>query len=572
MDPLSGPEAVAIICGPMSTVPTPSLPLDRWATPEVPRRFRDYLTPLRRHKWSILVLALAGLIAGAFYANRLAPTFTAHGQVEIGLGLVSSATSAQVAASSINPVDEQNLMASRTVAELAKARMGTDESVGDLQARLTVTAIPNSTILGFSFSDPSAEGAQRGGQAFADSYLQLKTMRFTESLANKQPFIKQQIERLQDRLTQVDTELVQLQAGTPNARLLATERATLLSQINTLHAQLQNLKNIAIDVGNVISAPELPRKPNLLKVLAYILFGGGGLLLGLVIGVVIAYIRESASDRLRGAADLEEHLGAPVLGVIPRSKRAKSELIMLAQPDGPEADEYWALSLNFVHAASQVGARKILVTSSTPNEDKSTVAANLAGALAASGERVTLVTADHDRPWMGPALGATDDPAGTLAAVLAGTAQLEDVVQTSKIASLLVVAGGSLHENRGLIASDALEEALRQLVEGSEFLIVDAAPLIVADPLMMIPAIDGVLYVADAKESTRAEAIRARQQVEEVGGQILGAALSGFVPGDSRSESMAPSRKERRLRNRYLTDVLEGTNATTVSDPPIEVK
>jgi non-specific protein-tyrosine kinase len=535
------------------------MPLDRWATPEVPRRFRDYLTPLRRHKWLILALAVLGFLGGFVFTKRLQPSYTSSAQIEAGAGLVTTATS-QAAGNNVNVLDEQALMSSESVATLAQQELGTDESAAALRGRLTVTPMVNSSILGIAFSDSSAEAAQKGAQAFADSYMQLKTARLTNQLTTREEQIKKDMKDVQSQLDDVNNKLGNATPGSVEANQLGTQRASLSARLNQLQAQLQNLMAFTVDAGTVISEPSLPSSPDLPPALALLVFGGGGLVFGLVIGIIIAYILEAVSDRIRGAADLEERLGAPVLGLIPKSKRAESELTMVVQPSGPDAEDYWTLSVNLAHAASEMHVRKLLVTSSAPNEGKSTVAANLAGALAASGMRVTLVTADLQRPWVVEALGASEDKAGGLAAVLAGDARIDDVVRATQIANLRVVPGGALHAHRGLLSSDAMDAAIAELLQESELLIVDGAPLIVADPLIILPSVDAVLYVTDAMKSTRAEAIRAREQMEEAGGRVLGAVLNRVVPG--KSEGMSFYRKERKLRLRYLTPSTNGASAT----------
>src|SRR5712691_1122707 len=160
-----------------------------------------------------------------------------------------------------------------------------------------------------------------------------------------------------------------------------------------------------IRVGNAslidpAEVPTVPVKPR--KTMNTIL----GLLVGSGVGLSIAFGLTALNTTIRTPDDLEQELGLPCLGAIrrfriPKEEPGRGELIVLVRPHSPEAEAFRTVRTSIMLARSELPSKAILLTSITPNEGKTVVAANLAVALAQAGRKVLLVDADMRKPRLG---------------------------------------------------------------------------------------------------------------------------------------------------------------------------
>src|SRR5581483_9269843 len=126
-----------------------------------------------------------------------------------------------------------------------------------------------------------------------------------------------------------------------------------------------------------------------------------GLLLGLVLGVALAFLRDELDTRVRTSDEVARVLELPLLARLaepPRRLRGKTRLVTVERPHGPHAEAFRMLRTNFDCVNLDRGARMLMVTSALQGEGKSTTTANLAVALARSGKHVLLVDFDLRRP------------------------------------------------------------------------------------------------------------------------------------------------------------------------------
>jgi receptor protein-tyrosine kinase len=274
---------------------------------------------------------------------------------------------------------------------------------------------------------------------------------------------------------------------------------------------------------------------------------GLGLALGLLLGAAVAFVHDRTDRRLRGRDDLAELLDRPVLTPIPplsrwpRSRlrrRQPSPLAMRDQPTSPAAEAYRLLQARVTFLADQLGVTSIMVTSASPDEGKSTTAANLALALAEAERDVLLISADLRRPRI-HRLFDLPDRSG-LGEVLAdtrldnGSAAPPEV--EARIAAELwsvtkhlwvLVSRPAPPEVTALLGSDAMRRLLEAQRLLFDFVILDCPPVLVAaDAIALAPLVDAVLVVADRPSTNRKELVRLREQLEEVGGKVLGVVLN----------------------------------------------
>ena len=230
--------------------------------------------------------------------------------------------------------------------------------------------------------------------------------------------------------------------------------------------------------------------------------GVGGLGLGLGIIVLLA-LRD---DRFTSLIEVNEKLGQNVIGQVPeiRSLKRGAPLPLLAIDDERHlyAESYRNLRSAILFMAIDGERPKVLlITSAVPNEGKSTVAANLARALALGGSRVVLVDADLRKGVLHQLLGLQHEPG--LADVLRQPADLEKVIQTDSLLNFSFIPSGRASGNSGdLFLGPEFKQVLARLREQFDYVVIDSSPVFAADDATTLaPVVDGTLFVVRSRFS-----------------------------------------------------------------------
>ncbi len=266
--------------------------------------------------------------------------------------------------------------------------------------------------------------------------------------------------------------------------------------------------------------PSSPASPNV--VLNVVL----GMLLGLLIGVALAVARDILDNRIKDADSLAKFADAPVMGVIvddPKTNR--HPIATRAGNRNIRAENFRQLRANLQFANVDEHPRVIAVTSSIPEEGKTTVAINLASTLAEAGFSVCLVDADLRRPTVAKVLGLVS-PVG-LTSVLIQQISLQDVLQHAG-SSLYVLASGPTPPNPSeVLASSYVRDVIRSLLDSVDYVVIDTAPLLpVADGSEVAALADGTLLVARHGLTTDTNVRRAVQTLNRVDAKLLGVVLN----------------------------------------------
>jgi capsular exopolysaccharide synthesis family protein len=208
------------------------------------------------------------------------------------------------------------------------------------------------------------------------------------------------------------------------------------------------------------------------------------------------------NQSLKNVEEANRLLGFPLLGAIPQygeknpkhRQEGRQELPLLDNPYSPVSTSFEMLQTNLGFTLSDKELRVILLTSSTPGEGKSFVAANLALAAAHVGRRVLLVDADMRRPrqhrvWEIPNLLG-------LSNILAGQTQLKNAVQEVSPQVNMLPAGKIPPNPVALLDSQRMADLIAEARNDYDFVIIDTPPLTaVTDPLIVGKYVDGLLLV-----------------------------------------------------------------------------
>jgi capsular exopolysaccharide synthesis family protein len=251
-----------------------------------------------------------------------------------------------------------------------------------------------------------------------------------------------------------------------------------------------------------------------------------GAVLGLLLGIGGVILRDRLDDRVRDRDDLARCLDAPVAAeVLHVSRRRRPSATVFARnPRTPAAEAYRYLRARLDPLiASAEGGVVLLVASARGWEGRTSVAANLATALAFAGNKVILVDADLQHPSLSKVFGTQHKPG--VGDLLAGRALLEETAVRTDVPGLrLVTAGEAVGLTSDTLDVASLGRGFARMKAVADVIVVDSAPVLeVSDALRLACVSDLVVLVADIRRTRRGDVTSAVQQIRAVGlGTIVG--------------------------------------------------
>jgi capsular exopolysaccharide synthesis family protein len=201
-------------------------------------------------------------------------------------------------------------------------------------------------------------------------------------------------------------------------------------------------------------------------------------------------------------------------------------LITLTDPRSPAAEAYRTLRTNLTFAALDKPIETLIVTSAAPDEEKSTVIANLAVTMAQSERRTILVDADMRRPGLHEIFGVANDR-GLTTMIVEETAIDDPSLIDVGVENLWLVPSGPLPPNPAdILGSRKMEKAIAAFKSRADIVLFDAPPIVsVTDAAVLGTKVDGVLLVVCAGRTRREHIQRAKDVLERVHVRIVGAML-----------------------------------------------
>jgi polysaccharide biosynthesis transport protein len=271
-------------------------------------------------------------------------------------------------------------------------------------------------------------------------------------------------------------------------------------------------------------APTVPIRPNVPRNVLI------AIALGLLAGCALAFAVEYLDTSITSQEQVENRIGVAFLGIIPSIDRNKDgtpqDLIVHTQPKSAVAECLRAVRTNLLFMSPEKPLRTILVTSSGPQEGKTTAATSLAITMANSGNRVLLVDADMRRPRIHRVFGI-QNTAG-LSSLILGDGTLGDLVNPTLVPNLSVLPCGPVPPNPAeLLHTAAFRRLLEEMAGKFDRVILDSPPVsVVADAVVMGTRVDGTLIVLKAGKTSREVARLAVRQLRDVNAPLFGAVLN----------------------------------------------
>ena len=430
---------------------------------------RDYLRIARR-RWLLIVTCFAVAVGlAALFTFRATPLYSSTTKLFISTPGSDTAQAYQGSLFSQQRVASYaELVGTRQVAEDVLQQVEVDLAPAELVEKVTATPGAETVLLEISVSDPDPETAQLLAQAYADE------------------------------MTQVIAEYEEpVGGGAPPVKATVAEGATL---------------------------PAAPYSPQPLRNL------GLAAVLGLLLGLGAAVLRELLDTSIKGADDVAAVAETPVMGTIAFDPQAeKQPLITDIGSHAPRAEAFRVLRTNLQFFDVDNPSNVFTVTSAIPSEGKTSTSINLAIALAQAGQRTLLVNGDLRRPRLEQRLGL--EGAVGLTTVLVGKVDVRDAIQKHSRSGLDVLASGSTPPNPAeLLQSHAMEELIKSLRDDYDTILIDAPPLLpVTDAALLAAQSDGALIVLRHGHTTRDQLALSIERLAAVDARPVGVVMN-MVP------------------------------------------
>jgi capsular exopolysaccharide synthesis family protein len=440
---------------------------------------RHYLDVIRRRKWVVISITAVCVAAALVLSLTQKPVYRAATKIVIGQGggLVQPGF-----ANSIQPYTAtmSDLISSDIVAKNVIDSLQLEMTPHELLSKISTSINPQTAVVDVYVDDHDKTQAVRIDQQVATVFSRLVTDRFGRASAA---------------------------SGTT-----------------------QPLSANVFDPAHALPGRVSPRPARNIAV---------ALVLGLILGLVAAFLREHFDRGLRTREDVESAFGLPVIGQVPFPTKGKEERRVAFEGRGETAEAFRGLRANLQYLAVQRPLRTILITSASPEQGKTTVTANLAVTIARSGASVVVVDADLRRPRLEATFGVDARGVG-LTSVLVGAAELAEVLRDVELPQdarreagrLAFVPSGPLPPNPSeLLTSAQMTALLDRLSATFDYVLVDSPPvLLVADALELARDVDGVVLVVRRGSASTDEARELRATVDRLGIHLVGAVFTDVDP------------------------------------------
>lgn len=267
-----------------------------------------------------------------------------------------------------------------------------------------------------------------------------------------------------------------------------------------------------------------------------------GFIVGIGLGIVLAFFFNSLDTSLKSQEDIERHVGLPLLASIPKldqngvlnisknkhSKQFYSNKLLSNFQDIPHFYEaYRTLQLNFAFASTDNKIKSVILTSAGAGEGKTLTAVNMAQMFGKNGTKTILVDCDLRRPMIHKILDLKQEP-GLTNLLINRAADLEVGIQRINNDDLSIITSGTLPPNPSeMLTSHSMNELIEKLKTQFELVILDAPPVIaVNDAMILGKQVDGICFVVRSEKAKREAVQRAKNILQGQNIKIFGVILN----------------------------------------------
>lgn len=474
--------------------------------------------------WWLLVLGV--LVPGAisyYLASTREDVFQSRVSLMVG-GSIEASSPNQ------NTMNTANLLA-QAYAQLVKRRpilepvidkLGLTIGADQLAEQITAYVQPQLQLLEIEVIGPDPEWVAAVANGLATELVERSPAASQD--AGLRDLVQEQIIDLQAKIEKVGGDIRELE----DAMATMTSAAEISEARDRVTAMEMVLTSYQGTLASLIQSLAREQGPNTLTVMEYAIEPTQPLskrltlttalagLVGLALAVGAVALIEFLDERIYWAGpEQDELMGLPVLGAVARIPRNGIPLVMEALPDSPEAETIRHLSVSALLGGAPEECRVLMLTSACPQEGKSTVAANMAIAVAELGLRTLVIDADLYKRELHETFSMARGPG---LAELLGDHDLDPaaLAAPTHIPGLsLLRAGGSLRDAPRFLASDRFRDIVRLFGTSFDVIIIDTPALLaVPDATAMAGVAHLVVLVLDAGLTRRRSAQSARRKLQ----------------------------------------------------------
>jgi capsular exopolysaccharide synthesis family protein len=476
---------------------------------------RSYALLVRRRKWWVAGLALAGLGVSLALAFTEAKQYSATAQVLVQA--VGGPSSLAAPPQSVTPTVVQTELLLVTSAQVKST---VSRKLGAAPPGVSAAEVAQTNVIAITATAAKPAQAARIANTYASAFVAYQRTVTFRSLTAAELQLRTQIKALGKQIT----KLHGTSGGASQITALVNQEVVLKEQL----AQMQVNGSVATGGLELVTPAQAPTSPSTPKPAQDGLLG---LAAGLVLGLAAAFLRDNLDDAV-ATKDAAEHLaGAPTLAMVPMvaswKRRDKPVVVASAKPTAPAAEAYRSLRTSLQFVQQERDLRTILVTSPAASEGKTSTLANLGAVFAQAGQPTVLVSCDLRRPRLGKFFGLSEQVG--LTTVLFGEASLDQAVQAVPgYDSLCVLAAGALPNNPAeLLSSAAARQLFAGLRQRFSLVLIDSPPLLpVTDAVILSKVADATLLVVAAGQTRRGDLQRAAEKLAQVNATVVGLVLN----------------------------------------------
>jgi non-specific protein-tyrosine kinase len=494
---------------------------------------RRQLTILRAWLWLLVASVLLAASTAFLVSGAMPKIYEAQNTLIVGQSLTAANPNTdQLLAAQRLSQTYATVVTTRPLAQRVIVRLGLQMTADELLKEVRANAPANTALIYITASDTDPGKAAEIANAFADELIS-ESPAIQGQQADLQKAIRANLDSTQAEIAQTQNQVDQLTAITfrtaSQDQDLQTLETRLVSLRATYAALLPNLNANSSNLLTVVEPAVAPTGPSSPRTLLNIVLAA---VLGLLAAVGIAFLAEYLDDSVTSSDDVHEVTGLPTLGVVPvmsgNPKRSEIyRLVTLLNPRSPVAESYRALRTNVEFASVDTPLQTLLVTSSVPQEGKTTTAGNLAVVFAQAGSRVLLVDTDLRKPGL-HVLFTLSNEHGLTTLFRDEAATVRSVVQDTELDKLKIITSGPLPPNPAeLLGSQRWHAILERLKAEADLVILDSPPLqAVTDAALLAAVVDGTVFVIHARRTRRGAVRQGREALARGGGKVLGVVMN----------------------------------------------
>jgi len=475
---------------------------------------RSYAQLVRKRKWWVIALAVAGLAVSLAISFTEPKQYAASAQV-----LVQPSSQASALGSSQQPVTATDVQTMLQLVTSAPVTNAVQKKLGHVPS-VTAAEVAQTNVISITAIAGTPVQAAAVANDYAQAFINYQQTVAISSLTQAEAQLKDQIRSIAKQVKQL--------RGTSGR---GSQQSALINQEAVLNEQLTQMQvSTASETSGLtlVTPAQPPTAPSSPKPTEDGLLG---LVAGLILGLAAAFIRESLDDAVATKETAEEFGGATVLAAVPMvsswKKRDKPLVVSLARPMSPAAEAYRSLRTSLQFARQERDLHTILVTSPAAAEGKTSTLSNLGAMFAQAGQRVVLVSCDLRKPRLGQFFGV-NEKAGLTTAIL-GEQPVEELVQAVPgDDNLWLLGSGELPPNPAeLLNGRRIQEVFSALRELFDLVLIDSPPVLpVTDSVVLAKDADATLLIVAAGQTSRSDLQRAAEKLAQVNAQVVGLVLN----------------------------------------------